>query len=58
MKYPDLSFEPFFTWANRPRVMYEAGVREELGFEMEKLGGTKVVLFHRQGTCSGRTAWP
>jgi len=49
MKYPDLSFEPFFTWANRPRVMYKAGVREELGFEMEKLGGTKVVLYTDKG---------
>ena len=49
MKYPDLSFEPFFTWANRPRVMYKAGVRDELGFEMEKLGGTKVVLYTDKG---------
>ena len=49
MKYPDLSFEPFFTWANRPLVMYKAGVRDELGFEMEKLGGTKVLLYTDQG---------
>jgi len=49
MKYPDLSFEPFFSWANRPRVMYKAGVREELGFEMEKLGGTKVALYTDKG---------
>ena len=49
MKYPDLSFEPFFTWANRPRVLYKAGVREELGFEMEKLGGTKAVLYTDKG---------
>jgi lactaldehyde reductase len=49
MKYPDLSFEPFFSWANRPRVMYKAGVREELGFEMEKLGGKKVVLYTDKG---------
>jgi alcohol dehydrogenase class IV len=49
MKYPDISFEPFFTWSNRPRVMYKAGVREELGFEMEKLGGTKVVLYTDKG---------
>jgi len=45
MKYPDIPFEPFFTWVNRPRVMYKAGLREELGFEMEKLGGTKVLLY-------------
>jgi alcohol dehydrogenase len=49
MKYPDLSFEPFFTWANRPRILYKAGVREELGFEMEKLGGTKAVLYTAKG---------
>ena len=49
MKYPDLSFEPFFTWANRPRIMYKAGVREELGFEMGKLGGTKVALYTDKG---------
>ena len=49
MRYPDLSFEPFFTWANRPRILYKAGVREELGFEMEKLGGTKVLLYTDKG---------
>lgn len=49
MKYPDIPFEPFFTWVNRPRVMYKAGLREELGFEMEKLGGTKVALYTDKG---------
>jgi alcohol dehydrogenase class IV len=49
MKYPDISFEPFFMWSNRPRVMYKVGLREELGFEMEKLGGTKVVLYTDKG---------
>ena len=49
MKYPDLGFEPFFTWSNRPRIMYKAGVREELGFEMEKLGGTKAVIYTDKG---------
>lgn len=49
MEYPDLSFEPFFTWVNRPRIMYSAGVREELGFEMEKLGGKKVLLYTDKG---------
>jgi alcohol dehydrogenase class IV len=49
MKYPDLSFEPYFTWVNRPRILYKAGVREELGFEMQKLGGTKVVLYTDEG---------
>jgi len=49
MKYPDLSFEPFFTWTNRPSVMYNAGARDELGFEMEKLGGTKAVVYTDMG---------
>lgn len=49
MKYPDISFEPFFMWSARPTVMYKAGVREELGFEMEKLGGTKVVIYTDRG---------
>ena len=49
MKYPDLSFEPFFAWSNRPRVMYKVGLREELGFEMGKLGGTKVVIYTDKG---------
>jgi len=49
MKYPDLSFEPFFTWTSRPSVMYKAGVREELGFEMEKLGGTKAIVYTDKG---------
>jgi alcohol dehydrogenase class IV len=49
MRYPDLSFEPFFTWVNRPRILYKAGVREELGFEMGKLGGTKAVLYTDKG---------
>ncbi len=49
MKYPDIPFEPFFMWSTRPIVMYKAGVREELGFEMEKLGGTKVVLYTDEG---------
>ena len=49
MKYPDISFGPFFTWSNRPNVIFKAGVREELGFEMEKLGGTKVVIYTDKG---------
>jgi alcohol dehydrogenase class IV len=49
MKYPDISFEPFFMWSTRPNVMYKPGLREELGFEMEKLGGTKVVIYTDKG---------
>jgi len=49
MKYPDISFEPLFTWVNRPIVLYKVGARQELGFEMEKLGGTKAVLYTDKG---------
>ena len=31
MKYPDVGFESFFTWMNRPRIMYSPGVRRGVG---------------------------
>ena len=34
MQYPDIQFDPLFTWFNRPRIMYSPGIRTELGFEM------------------------
>ncbi len=49
MKYPDIQFEPFFSWVNRPRIMYSPGVRRELGYEMGQLGGSKVVIFTDEG---------
>jgi alcohol dehydrogenase len=49
MKYPDVEFEPFFTWVNRPRIMYAPGLRKELGYEMRQLGGAKVVVFTDEG---------
>ncbi len=49
MKYPDIEFESFFTWVNRPRIMYSPGLRKELGYEMGQLGGTKVVVFTDEG---------
>ncbi len=49
MKCPDVEFEPFFTWVNRPRIMYAPGLRKELGYEMGQLGGTKVVVFSDEG---------
>ena len=49
MKYPILNFNPFFTWACRSRIMYQPGMRKELGFEMGNLGGTKVVLYTDNG---------
>lgn len=49
MKYPDIAFEPFFSWYNRPRIMYSPGVRAEIGFEMSQLGGSKVVMYTDKG---------
>ncbi len=49
MKYPDIKFEPFFTWSNRPKIIYSPGVRSEVGFEMGELGGTKTVIFTDKG---------
>ena len=49
MKYPDIAFEPFFTFVHRPRIMYSPGVRAEVGYEMGQLGGTKAVIFTDQG---------
>ena len=49
MKYLEIQFESFFSWVNRPRIMYSPGVRRELGYEMSQLGGSKVVIFTDQG---------
>ncbi len=49
MKLPELTFEPFFTWVNRPRIMYAPGARKELAFELEQLGGSRVAVYSDQG---------
>jgi len=49
MKYPDIEFDPFFSWFNRPRIMYAPGVRSEVGYEMGELGGTRVVIYTDKG---------
>jgi alcohol dehydrogenase class IV len=49
MRYPDIPFEQFFTWVNRPRIMYSPGLRSEIGFEMGELGGEKVVIYTDKG---------
>ncbi len=49
MKYPDIAFEPFFTFVHRPRILYSPGVRAEVAYEMGQLGGTKAVIFTDQG---------
>ena len=49
MKYPNITFEPLFSWVNRPRIMYSPGLRSEVGFEMAQLGGKKAVIFTDKG---------
>jgi alcohol dehydrogenase class IV len=43
------SFEPFFCWSCRPRIIYAPGVRRELGFEMQELGGRSVMILTDRG---------
>jgi len=56
MKYPEIAFDPFFTWVNRPRILYAPGVRKEIGFEMSQLGGTRVVIFTDKGLVNAGVA--
>ena len=49
MKYPDIEFEPFFSWLNRPRILYSPGLRSEVGFELGQLGASKVAVFTDRG---------
>lgn len=56
MKYPDVELNPFFSWANRPRIMYGPGIRSELGFEMAQLGGTRAVIITDKGVVNAGVA--
>jgi alcohol dehydrogenase class IV len=56
MKYPDIELNPFFFWANRPRIMYGPGIRSELGFEMGQLGGTRAVIITDKGVVNAGVA--
>jgi alcohol dehydrogenase class IV len=49
MKYPNITFEPLFSWVNRPRIMYSPGLRSEVGYEMAQLGGKRAVIFTDKG---------
>jgi len=49
MKYPNIDFEPLFTWVNRPRIIYSPGVRRELAYEISELGGSNVAIFTDKG---------
>lgn len=46
-RLPD--FEPFFIWSNRPRIMYGPGSRSEIPFEMNQLGGRRVLVYTDSG---------
>ncbi len=56
MKYPNIEFEPMFNWVNRPRIFYSPGVRSEIGFEMEQLGGKRVAVYTDRGLMSAGVA--
>lgn len=56
MKYPNIEFEPMFNWVNRPRIFYSPGVRSEIGFEMEQLGGSRVAVYTDKGLVSAGVA--
>jgi alcohol dehydrogenase class IV len=49
MIYPDIDFEPFFSWLNRPRILYSPGLRSEVGFELAQLGAAKPAIFTDKG---------
>lgn len=56
MEYPNVPFEPFFNWYNRPRILYAPGVRRELGYEMTQLGGNRPLLFTDKGVVGAGVA--
>lgn len=56
MNRPYVEFEPFFTWVNRPRIMYAPGVRKELAFELEQFGGSRAVVFTDRGVVDAGVA--
>jgi alcohol dehydrogenase class IV len=56
MKLPDIDFEPFFSWVNRPRIMYSPGLRKELAYEMTQLGGTKALIITDRGVVQAGVA--
>jgi alcohol dehydrogenase class IV len=56
MKFPDLELNSFFTWSNRPRILYGPGVRSELGFEMKQLGGKRAYLITDPGVVQAGVA--
>lgn len=49
MQYPNIELNPFFSWLNRPRILYSSGVRSEVPFELQQLGATRVAVLTDEG---------
>lgn len=56
MGYLNPDFQPFFMWANQPRVLFGPGSREELGFEMAQLGVHRPLLVTDAGVAAAGVA--
>ncbi|HOO39609.1 MAG TPA: iron-containing alcohol dehydrogenase [Deltaproteobacteria bacterium] len=56
MKYLEYEFDPFFTWVNRPKIMYGPGLRSEIGFELNQLGGTRALVVTDKGLVNAGVA--
>lgn len=56
MRYVETEFDPFFSWINRPRILYSPGLRSEVAFELEQLGAAKVVMFTDKGLAEAGVA--
>lgn len=56
MKYPDIEMNPFFTWSNRPRIIFGPGVRSEIGFEMSQLEGSRALMITDKGVVAAGVA--
>ncbi len=56
MKYPDIEMNSFFTWSNRPRIIFGPGIRSEIGFEMNQLEGSRAVMITDKGVVAAGVA--
>ena len=56
MKHNQVDFEPFFAWSNRPKIMYGPGLRSEVAYEMELLGGSRIAVFTDRGVVEAGVA--
>jgi alcohol dehydrogenase class IV len=49
MKYPDIKYDPYFTFFNRPQIVCKPGARGDLEDMMTGLGGKRVLVYTDQG---------